>query len=129
MRWLSTDELLLIHERVLQETTGAAGIIIHSGLESALARPFASFDGEELYPDLVGKVATFIHALITSHPFVDGNKRVVLVAGDVCLRLNGFRLVPLDDIEPFFWSVARGEHSVESIQDWLNRHIEPLNQR
>ncbi len=61
-----------------------------------------------------------------SHPFVDGNKRVALVAGDVCLRLNGYRIVPSDEVEAFFWSIARGEQSVENIAEWLREHSEPL---
>jgi len=126
MNWIHPGEIAIIHKRVLDETGGASGILSSDQLESALARPFAAFGNVELYPDFISKVAALIHALITSHPFIDGNKRVALVAGDVCLRLNGYRLIPSEEVEPFFWSIARGEQSVESIRNWLIRHTEPL---
>jgi death-on-curing protein len=59
------------------------------------------------------------------HPFADGNKRTALVASDICLRLNGYRLVPSEAVEPFFWAIARGEKDVEEIAIWLQSHVEP----
>jgi len=79
-----------------------------------------------LFLDLVSKVAALIHSLIAFHPFLDGNKRTALVAADVCLRLNGYRLVPSEQIEPFFWSVARGENDVNQIAQWLSTHVQPF---
>lgn len=124
MRWLAVDELLLIHARVIETTGGGAGVLNPGGVESALARPFTAFEGSELFPDPIAKVAALMHSIIAFHPFIDGNKRVALVAGDVCLRLNGMRLVPSDEVEPFFWSIARGEQAIESITAWLRDHCE-----
>jgi len=67
------------------------------------------------------KVAAQIHAISSYHPFVDGNKRTALVAADVCLRLNGYRLNNSDVVESFFWSIARGEQTVENIEGWLKK--------
>ena len=125
MNWITLGELLLIHARVIDETGGVRGVINVGGLESALARPFSSFGGTELFADLTDKVAALIHSLIAFHPFADGNKRVALVAADVCLRLNDRRLVPSDVVEPFFWSIARGEQTIESIAAWLAQRVEP----
>lgn len=124
MNWITLEELALIHERVIEETGGVHGITNPGGLESALARPFTAFGGEELFPDLWSKVGALIHSLIAFHPFADGNKRTALVAADVCLRLNGYRLVPSDEVEPFFWAVARGEKSIEQIAAWIKAHAE-----
>ncbi len=52
-------------------------------LESALARPAATFGGEDLYPDIADKAAALIHSLALNHPFVDGNKRVAAFAAIV----------------------------------------------
>jgi death-on-curing protein len=125
MTWINLIEIALIHERVIEETGGVHGITNPGGLESSLARPFTTFGGVELFPDLISKVAALIHSLVVFHPFADGNKRTALVAADVCLRLNGYRLVPSDDVEPFFWSVARGEKEIDEITSWLRTHVEP----
>ncbi|MEI9475625.1 MAG: type II toxin-antitoxin system death-on-curing family toxin [Deltaproteobacteria bacterium] len=125
MNWITLPELVIIHERVIQETGGVHGVTNPGGLESALARPFTSFEGVALFPDLVSKVAALIHSIIAFHPFSDGNKRTALVAADVCLRLNGYRILPSEEVEPFFWAVARGERQVDGIAEWLRSHTEP----
>jgi len=125
VNWITLEELALIHERVIAETGGVHGITNPGGLESALARPFTAFGGQELFLDLWGKVAALVHSVIAFHPFADGNKRTALVAADVCLRLNGFRLVPSGEVEPFFWAAARGEKAIEEIAAWLKAHSEP----
>lgn len=124
MNWLSLEELVLMHDQVIEATGGIHGIISPGRLESALARPFTSFGGQELFSNLWSKVAALIHSLIAFHPFADGNKRTALVAADVCLRLNGYRLVPSDEVEPFFWAIAWGEKELEEITAWLKTHTE-----
>jgi death-on-curing protein len=124
LNWISLEELILIHELVIEETGGIHGMTNPGGLESALARPFTVLSGEEMFPDLRGKVAALIHSIIAFHPFLDGNKRTALVAADVCLRMNGYRLTPSDEVEPFFWAVARGERSLEEIREWIEEHSE-----
>ena len=125
MNWITLEALLLIHERVIAATGGVPGVISPGGLEVALSRPFASFSGQEVFPNLWDKVAALIHAITAFHPFADGNKRTALVAADVCLRLNGYRLIPSEEAEPFFWASARGEESVQEIAAWLKAHTKP----
>jgi death-on-curing protein len=47
-----------------------------------------------MFPELWDKIGVLIHSIIAFHPFSDGNKRTVLVAADVCLLVNGYRIVP-----------------------------------
>ena len=44
-------------------------------LASALAQPFQTFGGEELYPSTVEKACRYAVGNISGHPFLDGNKR------------------------------------------------------
>jgi prophage maintenance system killer protein len=60
---------------------------------------------------------------------VDGNKRTALVASDVCLRLNGYRLTDSDEVESFFWSIAQGEKSLEGIGTWVKNQAKQLINR
>ena len=97
---------MLIHERVIEETGGVQGITNPGGLESAITRPFASFERHPVFPALWDKVGALVHSIVAFHPFADGNKRTALVAADVCLRLNGYRLLPSEEVEPIFWAIA-----------------------
>ena len=128
MKWITLEELLLIHEKVIEEIGGIKGQINVGSLESSLLRPFTSFDNKEMFPMLWDKIGVLIHSIIAFHPFSDGNKRTALVAADVCLRLNGYHLIPSSEVESFFWSIARGEKTVETIIDWVNDHIEHWEQ-
>jgi death-on-curing protein len=129
LNWISSFELLVIHEKVIKETGGNKGVLNFGNLKASVSRPFAAFGDQELFPDLTSKVAAQIHAISSYHPFVDGNKRTALVAADVCLRLNGYRLPNSNDVESFFWSIARGEQSVEDIETWLKNQTQPLINR
>lgn len=129
MNWISSFELLVIHEKVIAETGGNKGVLNFGNLKAAVSRPFAAFGDQELFPDLTAKVAAQIHAISSYHPFVDGNKRTALVAADVCLRLNGYRLTDSDDLESFFWSIARGEQSVEDISTWVTNQTKSVTSR
>ena len=124
MNWINLADLVLVHEQVIDATGGVHGIINPAALESALVRPFTSLGGEDMFPNLWSKVAALIHSIITFHPFADGNKRTALIAADVCLKLNGFKLVGSEGIAPFFWAIARGEKSLEEIITWLKTHTE-----
>jgi death-on-curing protein len=57
-------------------------------LESALARPRATVYGDDAYRSLDDKAAALLHSLVTSHPLVDGNKRLGWVAARLFYQLN-----------------------------------------
>ena len=76
MKTLTIQQVLFIHSRLITETGGTAGLRDIGLLESAMARPFASFDGKDLYPGLFAKASAMLDSLVNNHPFLDGNKRV-----------------------------------------------------
>src|SRR5947208_3656063 len=93
MRYLSLGEVIALHDALLNQSGGAAGIRDVGGLESALAQPRATFGGVDLHPTIVGKAAALGFSLTLNHPFVDGNKRTAHAAMEVFLLLNGTELV------------------------------------
>lgn len=128
MNWVTLEGLLRIHAQVIDETGGIRGVVNFGAIESALRRPFTSIGGIEMFPSLADKAAALIHSIVAFHPFSDGNKRTAFVAADVCLKLNGTRVKLAGQVEPFFWSIARGEQSVEQIAAWLAANIEPFSE-
>ena len=123
MEYLTLNEVLLLHARLIQRTGGMRGIRDLGLIESALARPKATFEGTELYPDLWAKAAALIHSLAQNHPFVDGNKRTALTATGIFLELNGYRLSAGNDAAAaFMLSIAAGQVDVDEIAAWLKTH-------
>ena len=84
---LSLDEVVAIHEALLERFGGPPGIRDLGLLESALFRPQTGY-----YRDVAEMAAALFESLIMNHPFVDGNKRVAFFATDIFLRLNGWKL-------------------------------------
>lgn len=92
MRYLTVEEILLIHEYEIQRYGGLPGLKDITLLESACHRPQTSYGGLELYKTPFEKGAALIHAIIANHPFADGNKRTAMVAGLTFLNLNNYIL-------------------------------------
>ena len=127
--YLSVEQVVALHELQAKRYGGAAGLRDRSALEVAVARPQATFGGEDLYPDAAAKAAALMHSLVGGHPFVDGNKRVGAHAALLFLHLNDFTPVftPADLTEVTL-AVARGQVSAEALAVWLRQRTRPRSQ-
>ncbi|MCP4167442.1 MAG: type II toxin-antitoxin system death-on-curing family toxin [Chloroflexi bacterium] len=118
--FLTAQQVLFIHARLIDATGGEYGIRDLGLLESAVARPKVTFDGQDLYPTLFAKAAALMESLTNNHPFVDGNKRTAITATSLFLLQNGLRLTCSNDaLESFVWSVANDRPSQETITAWF----------
>ena len=127
-----------IHEIIIAETGGLPGLREATMLHSAVARPFASFDGRELYPSTLEKAAALFHSLIKNHPFMDGTKRTAFAAALFFLEFSGLSLptkFPREEVIELCVSLAeenlrqsRGELvtplSISEIAAWFERLLE-----
>jgi death-on-curing protein len=89
LRHLTTNAILEIHREVLQAHGGRPGLRDGALLESAVAAPQATFEGQPLIEDPIEIAAAYLFYLCRNHPFVDGNKRTALAACLVFLSANG----------------------------------------
>lgn len=122
MNYLTAQQLLFIHARLITETGGEHGVIDLGLLQSAIARPRATFDGQDLYPGLFSKAAALLESLIGNHAFLDGNKRTAITAVGLFLFRNGYRLsVSNQQLETFTLQCARHEVSFDQMISWLER--------
>jgi death-on-curing protein len=124
MRYLLIEEIISLHAKVIAQTGGGLGLGDRRALESAVAQPEMTFDGEDLYPTVAEKAAALGHSLIQNHPFVDGNKRIGHAAIEVFLILNGYEIrASIDEQEKIVLSVASGQMSRAEFSEWLKQHI------
>ncbi|HSG45789.1 MAG TPA: type II toxin-antitoxin system death-on-curing family toxin [Anaerolineales bacterium] len=121
--YLSAEQILFIHTRLIKETGGDRGIRDLGLLRSATARPQATFDQTDLYPDIFFKAAALFESLVNNHPFVDGNKRTGIVSAVLFLQINGYSFqTSQEEMVSFTLSVAQGTETIESISSWLDRY-------
>ena len=124
MRFLSLDEVLTLHEKVLERSGGSSGVRDQNALESAVAQPQMSFGGKDLYPTLADKASAMSFSLINNHPFVDGNKRIGHAAAEVFLLLNGYEIdADVDEQERVVLAVAAGEMARDEWTIWMRAHL------
>ena len=119
MKYLTAEQVLFIHARLLAETRGEHGILDPGLLQSAVARPPATFDRQDLYPGLFSKAAALLESLMGNHAFVDGNKRTAIMAG-LLLRFNGYRLTADNQqLEAFMHQCAQHLVSLDQMVSWF----------
>jgi len=122
--FLSVDDVLEIHRRVIEVFGGGAGLRDRGLLESATAMPRSTFDGIELHANLAEKAAAYHYHLCSNHPFVDGNKRVAVTAAELFLMINGQELPASDDeIEKLALGVASGRLSKAQVVEFFEKHV------
>jgi death-on-curing protein len=83
-------DVLELHERLIDEFGGEKGVRDYSLLESALARPFQTFDNKEFFPSIEQKASVLLDGIIRNHPFIDGNKRTAYTVYRAYLMTNGY---------------------------------------
>ena len=117
---ISLEQVLRIHSVTISRFGGADGVRDMNGLESALARPFQSFDATDLYPTSFEKAAAIGESIIANHPFIDGNKRTGYLLMEALLRIDGKRITATDDdLYNFITNISTGSISFDEIVAWL----------
>ena len=123
IKFLTLDEVLEIHNALIDRFGGAEGLRDPGLLESALYRPQTGY-----YADLTEMAAALFESLINNHPFIDGNKPVAFFATDIFLRLNGYKIV----VEPkpayrFLMELFAEQHcDLQHLGPWIKSAVKPL---
>ena len=127
MKYLSINQILVTHNEIIEQVGGSKGIRDIGLLESAVARPQATFAGEDLYPDIFSKAAALGHSAILNHPFVDGNKRTGYIAMRLFLNLNGYDLkASIEERYKFVMEIVQKTKDEESIAKWLKNNSQKI---
>ncbi|MFT4532487.1 MAG: death-on-curing protein [Candidatus Saccharimonadales bacterium] len=121
MKWLTLQDLELIHIQIVDASGGSQGTRDSGRLESALAAMQQNSFGQELYPSIFDKAAVLCRGLIADHPFVDGNKRTGMMSAIIFLNLNDIDTTSIQDkeLEDFAVQIAVENCNVEEIAKWF----------
>lgn len=120
---LTTDEVIRLHEKLLSATGGSPGLRDQGLLESAVWSADAAFGNVERYPSIEERAARLSYALISNHAFVDGNKRIGILALLVTLDLNDVALqYSQTELIELGLAVANGQAKFDDILVWIYNH-------
>ena len=121
-RWLSEAIILAAHEQQIAEHGGEPGLRDAGLLRSALARP----QNKAAYgaPDGAALAAAYAFGIARNPPFVDGNKRMALLAAEIFLIDNGF-VVTADDAAVYdvIMRLAAGTLGEVALASWMRKNI------
>ena len=125
MIWITADDVIQIHSRVIQRSGGMDGLRDRAGLEAAVSVPMQSFGGQDFYPTTVEKIARLGYGLASNHAFVDGNKRIGAMMTQLSLKWNGFQMtLSSGELADMFIAIADGSAKESDLLDWIQEHLE-----
>jgi death-on-curing protein len=117
---IETGFVIKIHEILINEYGGIHGVRDLASLQSALSRPFTTFDQKDLYASTPAKAASLIESLISNHPFLDGNKRIGYFMMRFFLLKNKYDIQATEKEKyAFVMGIASGKISFDEIEKWI----------
>ena len=123
---LTLDDALELYGAIIDDTTEQAVALLRSrsALEGALARPasYAHYQNA----DLALQATVLAHGIAESQGFLDGNKRLALVAMLTFLEANGYR-VDASDPELAGWIIdLSADLTPEQLAEAIQPRLLPL---
>lgn len=124
MIWIEAEDVILIHSRMIQVTGGLDGFRDRASLEAALAAPLQSYEGQDLFPSDIEKIARLGYGLAVNHAFIDGNKRIGAMLTQLLLKWNGHHLeLQKGELADMFIAIASGNAGEQDLLAWIRAHI------
>lgn len=122
--FLTEDQVLAIHHRMIASYGGDAGLRDLGLLQSAIAMPQSMFSGAFLHDGIPQMAAAYLFHICSNHPFVDGNKRTALASALTFSFMNGYALRSTkQEIENLTLSVASGTLSKDSVTAFFAKYL------
>lgn len=126
--FLTVEEVLDLHQDQLRLFGGADGIRDRGALDSAVATPASSFDGNYLHEDVFQMAAAYAFHIAENQPLIDGNKRAGLNAAIVFLDLNGWLVLdPEELLADALLALASRSLDKRGLANLLGRLSHPLS--
>ncbi len=123
MMLLTVEEVISLHKKIVQKIGGSGGLRDRGLLESAVYSAEGGYGEVEIYPTTEEKAARLAFAVIQSHPFVDGNKRVGIMLFLLTLRLNQVEIrYTQKELISLGLKLASGAAGQPEAQRWIYEH-------
>lgn len=112
---------------ILDQSPIQGRLVRRTVLESAIAAPFQTFGGQDLYPSLIQKAARLGFGIAEAQAFDDGNKRMAFYSMMVFLKRNGLELVASQEATAEqFVRLATKATDFDAFTIWVGTHCRPM---
>lgn len=118
LQFISAEEIVLFHDKLLSVTPGVAGMPDPGRAEALLYRVLNKYEYEGI-TDIWILAAMHLMAISRGHIFNDGNKRTALFITLLFLKRNGIFLVAYPAYVDMTVEAAAGRLSLEEIAQRL----------
>jgi death-on-curing protein len=122
--FLTLEDVLALHDELIQHYGGASGLRDAGLLEAALALPQAGFGGRYFheFPHEMG--AAYLSHLVRNHAFIDGNKRVALACTILFFKINRvpYSITEEEAVE-LTLAAASGQIDKGAITEFFRQHL------
>jgi death-on-curing protein len=115
-----------LHSQIMERLSGPWGQRDPGLTRAAVARPFRSAFGQEMYGDIYLKAAALMDSIVNNVVFRDGNKRTALAAAALYLALNDCVLsFGQNEADMFMHQLVMHRPPITAIAAWLRAHTKP----
>jgi death-on-curing protein len=123
MNYLSAEQFLFIHSRVIEETGGTHGLRNVEILKPIASRPTATLGGKKLYQNPFQIASALMEAIIKNHPFIYGNRKTAVSVAGIFLQMNGYALRAAgEDLNSIASAMADGTISFPDTVHWFENN-------
>lgn len=123
MRYLTSQEILALHDLLLEKSGGSHGVRDLGLLESAAERPKTQIAGQDMFQGVYEKAAAYLDSIVRNHMFVDGNKRSAFECAAAFLHLNGYEFSASNaEVVRFMVYAAESKPEISEIAKWLKEN-------
>ena len=128
INFIPKNIILYFHQKLIETYGGTTGIRDEKLLDSALEQPKATYQGKYLHDNIYKMAAAYGYHLCNNHPFIDGNKRIALVAMDVFLQINGFEISTSEkNAYKIIIKLSKSELTKNELEEWLKNYTSSLS--
>ncbi len=130
VRFLSVQDVILIHADTIEHEGGLAGIRDHGLLESAVMMSREQFDQAYLHRTLAEQAAAYLFHICRNHPFNDGNKRTAVMAALMFLNVNSVDSLPKSGaLEKLTMACAASKIDKSEVTAFFREHMRKAKRR
>ena len=122
--FLTLEDVLALHDELIQDYGGISGLRDAGLLEAALAMPQAGFGGRYFHEFPYEMGAAYLFHLVRNHAFADGNKRIALACAILFFKINrvSYAITEEEAVE-LTYAAASGQINKGDVTEFFRKHL------